>query len=75
MNNVPDLSPFIKGVFVVTSFAIALGQYPKLEAWARKQAIEAVAWKEPHPYFFSSPAHHQHHYLKNPRIHSEGGGK
>lgn len=58
MNNTPDLSPLIKGVFVVVGIAIAIGQYSRLEMWARSQAIEAVAWKEPLPYFFKESAPH-----------------
>ena len=62
MNNTPDLAPLIKGVLVIVGIALALGQYPKLETWAREQAIEAVAWKEPLPYFFASA--HQKNYSR-----------
>jgi hypothetical protein len=58
--NFPDLSPLIKGVFVIVGFAIALGQYPRLETWARSQAIEAVSWKQGLPYFFAKPVSHAH---------------
>ena len=54
----PDLSPLIKGVFVIVGIAISLGQYGRLEHWARKQAMEAVAWREPLPYFFAQPKAH-----------------
>ena len=37
--NIPDLSPLIKGVLVIVGIAIAIGQYPRLEVWARSQAI------------------------------------
>ena len=40
MNSTPDLSPLIKGVLALIGIAIALGQYPKLEHWARAQALE-----------------------------------
>ncbi len=47
-----DLSPLIKGLFPLIAIAISLGQYPKLEHWARAQAAEAIAWKTGLPYFF-----------------------
>jgi hypothetical protein len=52
----PDLSPLVKGIIVIVGIAIALGQYPKLERWAKLQAIEAIEWKQGLPYFFP-PAH------------------
>jgi hypothetical protein len=55
MNSTPDLSPLIKGVLVLIGIAIALGQYPRLERWARTQALEAVQWKQGLPYFFAAP--------------------
>ena len=60
----PDLSPLIKGVFVIVGIAISLGQYGRLEHWARKQAMEAVAWREPLPYFFAQPKASAHHMPK-----------
>jgi hypothetical protein len=63
MNTTPDLSPLIKGVLALISIAIALGQYPRLERWARSQALEAVQWKQGLPYFFgpthTGAKHHQ----------------
>jgi hypothetical protein len=74
MNSTPDLSPLIKGVLVVIGISIALGQYPKLERWARTQALEAVAWKQGLPYFFAPSSHvgprHHHTALRG---HSVGG--
>ena len=62
----PDLSPLIKGIFVIVGIAISLGQYGRLEHWARKQAMEAVAWREPLPYFFAQSKATAHHALKAP---------
>jgi len=73
MNTTPDLSPLIKGVLALIGIAIALGQYPKLEHWARSQALEAVEWKQGLPYFFGPPhagdqdQHHQTH-LHKPHV-------
>lgn len=53
---IPDLSPLIKGVIVIVGMAIATGQYGRLESWARVQALHAVAWSEPLPYFFAQPS-------------------
>jgi len=55
MNNTPDLAPLIKSVLAIVGIAFALGQYPKLETWARVEATQAVSWKEPLPYFFANP--------------------
>jgi hypothetical protein len=57
----PDLSPLVRGVIVIVGLAIALGQYPNLEKWARTQALEAVSWKQGLPYFFPQPSttHHK----------------
>jgi hypothetical protein len=55
----PDLSPLVKGIIVIIGIAVALGQYPKLESWAKGQAIEAVAWKQGLPYFFPQNTHHK----------------
>lgn len=74
MNNTPDLSPLIKGVFVVVGFAIVLGQYPRLEAWARAQATQAVAWKQSLPYFFQGSARHAHRKAKHAPTYSEDRG-
>ena len=70
----PDLSPLVKGVIVVVGLAIALGQYPKLETWARAQALEAVAWKQGLPYFFApSPVEPKHRHYTSREIHTQGG--
>ncbi len=47
-----DLSPLVKGVMAVIGIAFALGQYPRLERWARVQAIEAMEWKQELPDLF-----------------------
>ncbi len=77
MNSTPDLSPLVKGVMALIGLAIALGQYPRLEHWARTQALEAVQWKQGLPYFFPAPAagdaHHQITHLY--QRHMEGGHK
>jgi hypothetical protein len=51
----PDLGPLVRGIIVVIGIAIALGQYPKLERWAKLQAIGAIEWKQGLPYFFDTP--------------------
>jgi hypothetical protein len=63
--NAPDLSPLVKGSLALIGIALTLGQFGKLETWARHQAVEAVAWKQPLPYFFASKPrdtkkHHPH---------------
>jgi hypothetical protein len=55
--NAPDLSSLVKGAIAVVGIAITLGLYGKLESWTRQQAIQAVTWKEPLPYFFGSKHH------------------
>jgi|GEM_PF-2544724 len=47
-----DISPLVKGVMAVIGIAFALGQYPKLEHWARAQAVEAMEWKQELPDLF-----------------------
>ena len=69
MNNAPDLSGLIKGLLVVIGIAITTGQYPRLEAWSRSQAIEALSWKQGLPHFFRNQAQHPH--SKSNRVHSE----
>ena len=63
--NTPDISPLVKGILGIILLAISFGQYPKLEHWARVQAIQALEWKENLPYFFAGPqsarAHSHHH--------------
>ena len=60
MSNAIDVSPLIRGLLVVIGIAIAVGQYPKLEHWAREQAAESFAWKQGLPHFFAgSPYTHQ----------------
>ncbi len=75
MNSTPDLSPLVKGVLALMGIAIALGQYPRLEHWARAQALEAVQWKQGLPYFFpASPAGDRHHHINHLyQRHMEGG--
>ena len=55
MNTTPDLSPLIKGVLALIVPPSRSGQYPKLEHWARSQALEVVEWKQGLPYFFGPP--------------------
>jgi hypothetical protein len=50
--NIVDLSPLIKGLLPIIGIAISLGQYPKLEQWARAQAVESLAWKQGLPHIF-----------------------
>ncbi len=50
-----DISPLVKGLLVVIGISLAVGQYGRLEHWARKQAVEALVWSRPLPYFFAPP--------------------
>ena len=52
MNSTLDLTALIRGLFVVIGMALAVGQYPNLEHWARGQAAESIAWKRGLPHFF-----------------------
>ncbi len=45
----PDIAPLIQGVFVLIAIAVGLGQYPRLEHWARAQALGAMQWEQPFP--------------------------
>jgi hypothetical protein len=56
MNSV-DISPLVKGLLVVIGIAIATGHYSELQSWARREAAEALMWRQPLPYFFA-PVHH-----------------
>ena len=47
-----DLSSLIKGIMTVIGIALATGHYGDLERWARLQAMAALEWKQPLPYFF-----------------------
>jgi|GEM_PF-2767352 len=47
-----DIAPLVKGIISIIGIALALGQYPKLEHWAREQAIEAMKWKQDLPDLF-----------------------
>lgn len=58
--NPPDISPLVKGAIALVGIALTLGFYGKLEHWARNEALEAIEWKEPLPYFFASPYHASH---------------
>jgi hypothetical protein len=50
-----DISPLAKGLLTVIGIALATGQYGKLESWARREAIQALKWKQGLPYFFPKP--------------------
>jgi hypothetical protein len=39
---------------VVIGIALVTGHYGELERWSRQQAIAALEWREPLPYFFST---------------------
>jgi hypothetical protein len=66
--NTPDLSPLVKGIVALIGVALALGQFGNLEQWASNQAMEAIMWKKPLPYFFDSQSSdgkvHQRHIQK-----------
>jgi hypothetical protein len=54
-----DLSSLIKGIMAIIGIAVATGHYGDLERWARHQAIEALEWRQPLPYFFPSELAHK----------------
>ena len=55
----PDISPLVKGAFVIIAVFMSIGQYSALEKWAREQAIAALEWKEPLPDFFAERGRHR----------------
>jgi hypothetical protein len=55
--NSADISPLVKGILVVIGIAIATGHYGDLQNWARHEAIEALMWRRPLPYFFEPISH------------------
>jgi hypothetical protein len=50
--NTPDISSMVRGILVVIGLAVVVGEYPRLEHWARAQAIESMQWKQGLPLFF-----------------------
>lgn len=73
----PDITPLVKGAIAIVGLALALGQYGRLEQWARTQALHAVAWPEPLPYFFAQPgvsAHRTPRAAASARPHRHAGG-
>ena len=69
MNNAIDVSPLIRGLLAIIGIAVAFGQYPKLEQWAREQAAESFAWKQGLPHFFGDGQHRA-----KPRRHTHAQG-
>ena len=69
MNNAIDVSPLIRGLLAIIGIAVAIGQYPKLDHWAREQAAESFAWKQGLPHFFGDVRHHS-----KPRRHTHAQG-
>jgi hypothetical protein len=73
----PDISPLVKGALAIIGLALALGQYGRLEHWARTQALHAVAWREPLPSFFAPPGasgHRAPRAAPSARPHRHAGG-
>ena len=67
----PDFGSLVTGFLTIIGLAMACGQYGKLEAWTRNQAVEALAWKQGLPYFFApvhkgKAGHHSHPVGQNP---------
>lgn len=50
----PDINSLVTGILTVIGIAIAIGQYGRLEAWARRQAMEAMLWDRGLPHFFAA---------------------
>ena len=38
----PEIGSLVTGILAIVGLALALGQYGRLETWARNQAIEAM---------------------------------
>jgi hypothetical protein len=70
--NTPDISALLRGVLAIVMLAIAIGQYPRLERWARSRAVEALEWKEGLPYFFAQPQPAGRRSGSAHRLHSQG---
>jgi len=71
--NAPDISPLVKGVLAIILFSIGFGQFGTVERWARAQALAALEWKEPLPYFFGSALRpHCHTHLSVVMPHKAG---
>ena len=60
----PDIGSLVTGILAVVGIALALGQYGRLETWARNQAIEAMSWKRGLPYFFAPVGNPRHKAMK-----------
>lgn len=67
--NAVDISGLVKGILTIIGISIALGQFGKLEHLARKQAMEALEWKQGLPYFFE-PERTRNHTGENMNHHS-----
>jgi hypothetical protein len=59
----PEIGSLVSGIIAIVGIAISIGQYGRLESWARHQAMEAMAWKRGLPYFFAPPAKRPVHEL------------
>jgi hypothetical protein len=59
-----DINSLVAGILAIIGFAIGIGQYGRLEAWARNQAMEAMMWKRGLPYFFAPARKHGHRAAK-----------
>jgi hypothetical protein len=46
-----DLKDLVKAFLAITLVAVTTGQYPKLERFARTQAIHAIRGWHSHPFF------------------------
>ncbi len=46
-----DIGSLIAGLLVIVGIALAMGQYPRLERFAREQAVLALRGWEPQPFF------------------------
>ncbi len=71
----PEIQLLVTGLLAVIGIAIGIGQYGKLEVWARHQAFEAMQWKGDLPVFsYPTPTQKtQHHRVRtHAAAHREG---
>ncbi len=54
-----EIGSLITGLLVIIGIALAVGQYPRLERFARAQAAQALRGWQPHPFFVKPLPPHQ----------------
>ena len=45
------MTELIRGITSLVLLSVALGQYPRLERWARHEAMRALVWEATPPFF------------------------